>query len=176
MNEAAEGIRVLASVLTEQPLEGRLELMRQISVGDERAAAFWEEHAGDDAGASIALRVDWTRLFRGLSPATGPRPPYEYLYAPAADEMGALLGIKLTYEAAGLTLGDEARNRPDYLGFELEFAAYLLETGNGAGDFAIKHLAWVPQFCAEARRYAKTGFFAWYLDMVEACVREMYTQ
>ncbi|HEB95635.1 MAG TPA: molecular chaperone TorD [Sedimenticola thiotaurini] len=96
---------------------------------------------------------EYTRLFVNDRPRTR-CPPFESAYrggsmdGPAGTEVAAL------YRRAGL--GAEAMP-PDYLGTELECAAFLLERGETAllRELRREHLArWVPRFATDLREAA----------------------
>lgn len=176
--EMCAGIRMLASMLNEAPTVDKLPLLRQIAADSKAVQEFWLGQL-DEESASMALRVDWTRLFRGLSPNYGPKPPYELVYEPHSDEISGLLSLKQLYNNAGLDIAEDAHNRPDYLGFELEFAAYLLEhegeteLGTTYSQFCEQHLSWIRAFCNEAKPFAKTAFYSWHLEALEAFSDDM---
>jgi TorA maturation chaperone TorD len=103
-------------------------------------------------------------------------PPYETEFLTADDpffraqQMADIAGF---YRAFGLTPGAEGRERPDFLGLELEFAAYLLMRQRMAATdelaaicrharqvFVRDHLSWwTPSFALAVRRKAETGFY-----------------
>jgi TorA maturation chaperone TorD len=94
---------------------------------------------------------EYTRLFINGFPNT-PAPPYESVYrhqamfGPVVDELAKL------YRNAGLT----AEQMPaDYLGTQLEFAAYLTESDDPQAEVWLKQLwrehlqQWLPRFVAD---------------------------
>jgi TorA maturation chaperone TorD len=66
------------------------------------------------------------------------------------------------YADAGLTIEDEFQFMPDHISLEFLFMSYLIETGKTEiqEDFLDEHiLNWVPAFCEEAAKHAKTKFY-----------------
>ncbi len=136
------------------------------------------------------LAVDWTRVFRGLSPAYSPTPPYEASFTGnGGNEIEIIQEINETYRAHGLSIKDGCNDRPDYIGLEFSFLQYLAETEADAweaGDaelaetqrttaraFVRKHLGvWINTFIAPALRFAKTGFYHGFLELCGGVVAE----
>ena len=79
----------------------------------------------DMAELSEHLGVDRTRLFRSASPICGPPAPYEGLWSDDAQDAETLLSIAQTYRLGGFILKENARERADYLGVELEYMEHL---------------------------------------------------
>jgi TorA maturation chaperone TorD len=124
------------------------------------------------------LGVDWTRLLRGLKPGYGPPPPYESVYSESSEQEGRLTigDVLKTYREAGVDIGEKAKERPDYIGIELDFMRYLAEKemegwnqsaySEGAKylemerDFLTRHLTqWVPKFCDKMLTEARTDLY-----------------
>ncbi len=136
------------------------------------------------------LAVDWTRLFRGLSPAYSPMPPYEVSFTGnGGNEVELIQEINDLYRAYGLTTNSNYSDRPDYIGLEFSFLQYLAEAeaqawqeGNPAlakthqetaHEFLVKHLGvWINTFIAPAMRFAKTGFYHGFLELCGGVVAE----
>jgi TorA maturation chaperone TorD len=141
-----------------------------------------------------SLKVDWTRLFRGLSPGLGPMPPYETLFlAQDENEAERIQSIAHIYREHGLEYGNEFGNRPDYLGIECDFLRYLSEKEAEAwleGDqeqaigynqttsqFFSEHLGkWAQDFCGRAARAAQTGFYRGFLHLIQGIVKDACKQ
>jgi len=109
------------------------------------------------------IRKDFARLF--LSPDLHPS-PYESLYSFPVGEKPRLWGkateeVNAFYEAAGLTLDEEAMPIPDHLALELLFMHYLIQ--NGLMDkqevFLKEHLLWVNEYCDELQKHSTTLFY-----------------
>lgn len=141
--------------------------------------AFAQETKGRSRSEIVEnLGVDWTRLLRGLKPGYGPPPPYESVYGESSEQDGGLIigSVLKTYRQAGVDVGEKARERPDYIGIELDFMRYLtekeMEGWNKSAytkgvkylgmerDFLTKHLIhWTPKFCDKMLTEAQTDFY-----------------
>ena len=138
-----------------------------------------------------ALLIDWTRLFRGLQPGYGPKPPYEGVYlGEDENEFKALESVARFYTKHGVAPVLDAKNRPDYIGLELDFLRYLSEKQADAWekgdkiqaqqyqlaehDFLIDHLGkWGAKFCDRVIEEAKTGFYRGYAFLTKGMIKEM---
>lgn len=140
------------------------------------------------------LAVDWTRLFRGVSPDYGPKPPYESVYRAAGKEdqsqmTEVLSSLMAEYQREMVVINKENRNRPDYIGLELGFVGYLLdqadqaetqgepeqaeEFAHRAARFISNHLEkWIFRYIKEAEEYVETGFYRGVMLITEGVVRE----
>ncbi len=143
------------------------------------------------------LAVDWTRLFRGVSPDYGPKPPYESVYRAEGKEdqsqmTKVLSSLMAEYQQERVVINRENRNRPDYIGLELGFVGYLLDQADRAEDqenfeesqvyaqraaqFITNHLeTWIYRYIKEAEKYVETGFFRGVMLITEGVVREYAT-
>jgi TorA maturation chaperone TorD len=137
------------------------------------------------------LGVDWTRLFRGISPNYGPTPPYEGVYqAGQRDPVEVLQQVNAIYHENGVTIGEDSPNRPDYIGLELDFLRFLAEREAQAweqGDeelafgyadkgksFFEEHLGgWVWTFCEQALEHARTDFYRGFLRLTKGIMTEV---
>lgn len=154
-------------------------------------ARYVEESRRRSVGAvQQDLAVDWTRIFRGLSPAYSPMPPYEASFTgDGGNTIDIIQEINETYRAHGLSVEDGCNDRPDYIGLELSFLQYLAEAEAEAweaGDaelaearrktaraFVEKHLGvWIHTFIAPALTFAKTGFYHGFLELCGGVVAE----
>lgn len=182
-NQAA-ALRFLARVMDTSPQGEFLEGLRLASSASPEGAVFWMQNEGrDPKDVEQDLRIDWTRLFRGLSAGYGPRPPYKLVYRSVDDEGRAMVAIKRMYADCGMAIADGFKDRPDHASLLLDCAVALLDEGKAPGqadgqaddrfvEFVQRNLGWIPEFCEEARPYAKTGLYRWYLDTLEAAVIE----
>lgn len=136
------------------------------------------------------LAVDWTRLFRGVSPSYGPPPPYEGVYSKAIGNPAELLqAIMQTYHQYSVDIDKNAANRPDYIGIELDFLRYLneheaeawqrgeqetaLDLHRAQTNFLSRHLgSWVEKFCERAMEEAKTGFYLGFIRLTKSVLKE----
>lgn len=142
--DRAAAYRLLSWFLLESPDEHFLDAMMAGDVGswltsDDAAtspvagglAELRDFLAARQAGGSdklcLELATQWTRLFRGVAPGYGPRPPYEAIYR--AKEGGAqgelLLDLGRLYSEAGVALLEGRTERLDYLGLELDVMGLL---------------------------------------------------
>jgi TorA maturation chaperone TorD len=121
--------------------------------------------------SSEEIRTDFSYLF---SDAGGRLPPYESLYNyPLSDKprpRGTVTGeVQTLYEASGITLDEEIELIPDHLSAELLFMSYLIENRLTEQQkfFLENHLlAWVPDYCDEVKRIARTSFYARVADLL----------
>jgi TorA maturation chaperone TorD len=134
------------------------------------------------------LAVDWTLLFRGVSPAYGPQPPYEGMFLPEqGDHLEVMQAVSDTYRDMGVETINESFNRPDYLGIELAVMGFFAQEeakayNNGATQdalnistkakhFMIEHIGqWAPKFIEEADLHAKTEFYKGVLQLIRGVI------
>lgn len=128
----------------------------------------------DDDDACAARGAEHHRLFAGNVAC----PPYETSYAPdpfqQARQMSDVAGF---YAAFGAEADGPAHDRPDQVGCELEFLAYLMASRLGAeaagrpadaavcasaeADFLRDHLGrWLGPFCLELERTTENPWYA----------------
>jgi TorA maturation chaperone TorD len=129
------------------------------------------------SNTSDEIRADFTYLF---SDREGLLPPCESLYnhpiwdkpkfgGPVADE------LQKFYHSAGLVMDEEMDIPPDHLSAELLFMSYLIEDDliELQEGFLEEHLAvWVPDFCEEIKRYARTTFYSRISDFLRELIRD----
>jgi TorA maturation chaperone TorD len=145
-------------------------------------------HAEDLEKLSESLGVDRTRLYRGIAQGYGPPPPYELVWSKIKPGVELLQVLNHTYRQMGLALSPEARERPDYIGIELDFihelaqqeaaawetgqaetAAKLLEAQNA---FMKDHLGqWAPFFIDKAMEQVGTDFYRGHLIMLRSFIK-----
>ncbi len=172
-------------------------LAREASLQGEAALGFREmarfvEESEDRAESAVEqdLAVDWTKLFRGVSPAFGPVPPYEASFISSErSEVELIQEVNDFYHANGLEINSDYNNRPDYLGLEFSFLAHLAEAEtralaegctaeaqsahDAARRFLVEHLVlWADKYIANAMGYAETGFYRGFLRLCRAIVTE----
>lgn len=140
----------------------------------------------DQDSIQETLAVDRTSLCRGVDPE-GLLPPYESFWSHATSE--GLADVKQTYSEAHLMPSDNHRERPDYLGMELNYLAVLAQREHDErihGDseaadsdlqrrrvFLEKHLAiWLPHYCKAALPEARTPYFRAMLLLLPALFAE----
>lgn len=125
--------------------------------------------------AELRLQVEWTRLFRGVAKGYSPPPPYESVYRDGLLGGPTVVSVTQLYARNGVGLSSKSTEMPDYIGVEFKFMSTLaskeaeawsadtskaLELIDVQRQFARDHLRpWVPRFCAEATKVAKTDFY-----------------
>lgn len=137
------------------------------------------DHLGEKLG------VDRTRLYRGVTPAYGPSPPYETVWtrSRAGQDIDILQTLAGLYREMSLAPSPEVSERVDYIGVELDFmrelalreaAAWESDTPETAATwveaqrtFMREHLGeWAPAFIEKALEWAKTDFYKGHLRML----------
>ena len=169
-------------------------LVENPHIGEKKIIEYFEEHQDTPVTEIVQeLAVDFTRLFRGVSPTYGPPPPYEGVYR-GQDGLGAtnVQDVNKVYAKYGLAVSDQHRDRGDYLGYELNLVSYLSEQANQAQEggrieeeenyqydlcqFMREHLStWVGGFCTQAAEYAQTGFYSGFLLLLQETVVDVTT-
>ncbi len=132
-----------------------------------------------------ALAIDWTRLFRGVSPGYGPPPPYESVYLDQdKSDIEIIQKVGRWYVENGVKIDRHQPNRPDFLGIQIDFLRHLAEQEqdawkygnsddamdclNKSSCFVSEHMAsWVHKFCRQAMDYAETGFYKGVIRIIE---------
>jgi putative dimethyl sulfoxide reductase chaperone len=136
------------------------------------------------------LAVDWTRLFRGLSPTYSPMPPYEASFVETnGTPIQVIQEVNQLYRVNGLAMSSEYSDRPDYMGVELSFLQHLSEAEarawkenkpelarshqKTAQEFLNGHLGiWADKFITPAMDFARTGFYHGFLQLCRGVVAE----
>ncbi len=115
--------------------------------------------------SSDEIRMDFFYLF---SEKGGRLPPYESLYNYPLSDKPRLWGtataeVQGLYGSVGITLDEEIELiPPDHLSAELLFMSYLIERRFTEQQkfFLENHLlVWVPDYCDEIKRIARTSFY-----------------
>ena len=125
----------------------------------------------------IEMGRDRARLFRGIKHGYGPPPPYESVYVGTDENPStqASLDVRQAYTDADAKVPKEVKERPDYIGIELDFMRHLIQKevhAWGEGQkvqarelldkqhrFLRDHLArWVPLYCEKMYQEAEYGF------------------
>lgn len=202
----SDAFAFLAAILNNPPNEEMIaelrkrshevELPLQKESGSYHLIAGYLNNSKYKPAATLAqeLLVEWTRLFRGISPVYGPQPPYAGVYS-SEDGVGVntIMAITQMYSAHGLGIREDKHNRMDYLGTQLDFisiltkrAAQEAKSGNLEAEEAIRTdildflqnylLPWVDEYVDKAREYAKTDFFTGYLVLLCESLNELAIQ
>jgi TorA maturation chaperone TorD len=186
-NLRAAGIHQFLEVFIEQETPSRTQN------GLQELGVFLEETLKrDEKELTDELAVEWTRLFRGLRPGYGPKPPYGYLYQKTRlTELEYLRKISESYAQHGAEIDPSQANRPDYIGLQLSFLSFLHQKASDAYQqelistasqieqsardfFNIEFAPWVLAFCQEAESQVKSGFYHGFLDILQGQILEMY--
>ena len=134
------------------------------------------------------LGVDRTRLLRGVRYDERIPAPYETLYVGEDQEsFTTLTDVKKCYREAGLFVHRGTKERPDYLGIELDFMYWLTaqealawqendsekiaKLAENQHSFFTNHLAlWAPKFCRVMFGDAYTDFYRGIARLLEAFI------
>jgi TorA maturation chaperone TorD len=188
-SEFVRRLRVLGvssfSLLTEDGLSP------EVSRGLQEMGSFIEATSGaPEEQVKEELAVDWTRLFRGVSPTYGPPPPYEGVYEEGDQHQTEILqSVTESYLEHSVKVNENAANRPDYIGVELDFLRHLSECEAEVWEqkenqtalnyqeagrrFLINHLGrWACKFCDLAIEEAKTDFYRGFLRLTKGVLNE----
>ncbi|MFV0480722.1 MAG: molecular chaperone TorD family protein [Campylobacteraceae bacterium] len=123
----------------------------------------------------LELKRDWTKLFRGISPTYGPKPPYAQLFSNAVDVtfLSALAELYLDVGYVGYKKIDD---RLDYIGIVLDALAVInilrkksVEDNNEVEYKRLTYIfnciaqqyfaSWFKDFQELAQTHVKTPFF-----------------
>jgi TorA maturation chaperone TorD len=170
---------------------GHGEISTEVKRGLQGIASFIDNTQGwPEDKVEQELAVDWTRLFRGVSPGYGPPPPYEGVYSEGVGSPADVLqAIVQAYHKYSVDVDEKAANRPDYLGIELDFLRHLSESEARAWEeedeqkaldyqaaqqeFLSNHLGkWAGKFCERALEEAKTEFYRGFLRLTRSVLKE----
>lgn len=133
-----------------------------------------------DEESILDLKRDWTKLFRGVSPDYGPKPPYEQLFS-GGDIVEVAGALAKEYADYGFEVEGE---RHDYIGVELGFLVHLASLADAAykkGDteafdtfaeefdnFLEDHpKRWFSKFKDTALPHVSTDFYRGVLEFTE---------
>jgi TorA maturation chaperone TorD len=163
-------------------LAKRVDLPGEVTLGMREMADFAKAAEGKpDAQVEQELAVEWTRLFRGLSPQFSPIPPYEGAYIVSGiSDNEILLSVTQFYRESGFAVGEEYQDRLDFIGMEINFLGHMAEveaqaweSGNfeqaqfyqdKSLEFLDEHLGlWAEKFLSIAIERANTGFYKGFL-------------
>lgn len=147
--------------------------------------------ADDPEKLCLELAVQWTRLFRGVAPGYGPRPPYEAIYRrkDAGAQAELLLDLGNLYRVAGVAISVDRIERPDHLGLELDLMGLLCSEESGfwsqgnseeaAGRRGLQRrllqehlLPWVPAYCEVILREPGVPFYHGVMRALSALLDE----
>ncbi|MTW22188.1 TorD/DmsD family molecular chaperone [Allochromatium palmeri] len=152
-NHDPSHLRRLAALLA-MPEADALEALREIA---EQQSWLAEPIAELESLPLEHWQAEHTRLFVSGYPKT-PCPPFESAYRQGNMGGTTALDLQGLYHRAGLEAGETP---PDYLGTQLEFAAYLLDAGQAEGsadclagalatELWDEHLSrWLPRFAQD---------------------------
>jgi TorA maturation chaperone TorD len=149
--EMQEGLRLISNFISSFKNESQKEILRRIA-------------------------IDRTRLFRGISEKYSPPPPYESFYREQRLCGETSTEVYRFYSKLGVTLPEEWRESPDYLGIEMDFMRLLCQSEEEAWlkkqpekalkllgasmDFLKDHLLkWAPSFLDKMHEMADLDFY-----------------
>lgn len=150
--ERAEAYRILGQFFLSPPDDEALEAIRQdFSLGSRESP---EEIAGE-----------FNDLF---SYPRGRLVPLESVFSPSSGGMAG--DVVTSYAGADLALDDAYDVAPDHISVEFLFMSYLIENGKTEMEqkFLEQHLMnWVPYYCGEIIKQAKTLFYREIAEIVK---------
>jgi|GEM_PF-541074 len=138
---------------------------------------FAVESAGKDLDFILQeLAIEYTRLFKGIKVGYGPEPPYEAVYHKRNNRADQDLLREISHYYRQLGISYNLKERPDYIGLELDLMRYFAEQESRAWqedlqDKAFKYLkeekyfleehlsCWVPEFCEIMFEQSKHYYF-----------------
>lgn len=140
----------------------------------------------------LDLKRDWTKLFRGISPIYGPTAPYGLLYF-KGNSNEAMSDIAALYIDGGYDHFLEVQDLVDYIGIGFHYLSFVLlqmvqmQKENQKVEFDRLGLCadryfdcyfsdWIPKFCEEALKFAKTDFYKNVLDLAEEVIEGLKQQ
>lgn len=207
-DDRAAAYRLLAWLLLERPDESFIREMLaggvdSWSTSDDPSLASMREgllgmrdflaarQADDPEKLCLELAVQWTRLFRGVAPGYGPRPPYEAIYRGKEGETHAalLLDLGRLYSVAGVAILADRSERPDHLGLELDLMGLFCSEESGCwsqpdGEETARWrelqrrllqehlLQWVPAYCEVILREPDVPFYHGVMRALSALLNE----
>ncbi|MEJ2685045.1 MAG: molecular chaperone TorD family protein [Candidatus Sulfobium sp.] len=158
--DRSEAYRLLADLFARPPEDDDLEVIRRDL----------ELKSGETAREVLD---EFNHLLRYPG---GMLPPLESLSAGSGD-IDVAESVSESYERAGLTIGEEFEAPPDHLSLELLFISYLVETNNPGliENFLDEHIMnWVPYYCEELKRQARTVFYKEIADITRNFLQNEY--
>jgi len=173
----------LESLIADEALAG------DMSAGALLMLAFIDDNAGEeDVEFSHMLGRDRTILYKGLTPKESPPTPCEAVWSKTRTNVTELLtelvGI---YRQAGMALAEDANERLDFVGVELDFLRQLAlkeaeawqageqdeawELLRQQADFFTVHMGdWIVAFIERALSMARTDFYRGHLTMLRGFI------
>ena len=178
-NQLAENLQNMkeGDLMSLFAVEGEQELPPEMIEGLqllEKYALSSRAKAPEDIKNEIA--ADRVCLMKGVKYDYGIKPPLESLYTESEDSFKTLTDVRDCYREAGLDITRDAKERPDYMGIELDFMTWLAEQEASAWleldekpalslrekqqYFLTNHLVlWVPNYCKSMFEGAQTDFY-----------------
>ncbi len=160
-SERADAYKTLADIFFE-PVSGEsLETMREDFELESREAA-------EDILADFNLVLAYPG---------GKVPPLESPFSDAG--AGAIDEVSRFYLEAGLTIDEDFQLMPDHVSLEFLFMSYLIGSRRPElqKKFLEEHIMnWVPYFCEEVRREARTVFYREIAEITEDFLNREYEE
>lgn len=183
----SKAYELLASAFTAEPDADAVRDFYSFDWGSLLGADCPLEEPDDCAAVASENRSEFARMF--LGPKKRIAPPYESVYRSGVRRMGGCHAedVRRCYEEAGVRRDGSVREPDDFVGFELQFASYLLAAASLAAEsgdedllteslkryeeFLVYHLArWIPSFCDDILHADPKPFLALCARMLEAVV------
>jgi TorA maturation chaperone TorD len=141
-----------------------------------------------DSPGTIALAVEYTRLFGSVRESYGPPPPYESVHRGSSLPTDVVVAVSAFYADAGLAPIDQAAP-PDHLGVELRFLALLCHGESEAWrkgmsvdaiqslkrqrDFLDRHLMqWAPDYLDVVQANTQHPFYRYLTALARRTMAE----
>jgi TorA maturation chaperone TorD len=127
-----------------------------------------------DSPGTIALAVEYTRLFGSVSKSYGPPPPHESVHRGSSSPTDVVVAVTGFYSDAGLAPIDQAAP-PNHLGVELRFLALLCHGESEAWRKGTN--ADAIQSLKRQRNFLDRHLLQWapnYLDAVQADTQQPF--
>jgi TorA maturation chaperone TorD len=150
--DRAEAYKVLARIFFEAPAGESLMTIK-------------EDFGLDSGEGEEDIRTDFIYL---LAYPGGKMPPLESLFSDSGNT--SVSEVTQFYLDAGLTIEEAFQLMPDHISLEFLFMSYLIETERPElkQKFLEEHvMKWVPAYCGEMKKAAKTLFYREIADIVE---------
>jgi TorA maturation chaperone TorD len=159
--DRTEAYRTLADIFFEPP-------------AGESLAAIKEDFELESKEGEDDIRADFLSL---LAYPGGKMPPLESLFSALGS--AAVNEVTRFYLDAGLTIEEEFELMPDHISLEFLFMSYLIETERADLQqkfFEAHIMQWVPAYCEEMKKAAKTLFYREIAEIAECFLNGEYEE
>lgn len=138
----------------------------QLTPEQEQLDASLQKISGTELSKLEQLQIAYTRLFRGISDAHSPKPPYESVYREGTVHGAVTNDVRELYRSVGLEL-DTTQEPADHLGIELQFVGTLCEWEAEGAPADVLEPDRIPQMRAE---FVSEHLLQWFPDFKSACL------